>query len=437
MRAPARRTAAAAGCLAMTLALSGCGIFSKGVYNMPLPGGADVGSHPLTLSADFSDALDLVPQSSVKVDDVAVGRVTSITLGADEKSAHVSFVVNGDVHLPVGTTARLENTSLLGEKYVALQRPASATGGTMLTSGANLGPAQTSQAAEVEQVLGALSMVLNGGDIGQFQQISRELQQISTGRSGQIRESLEQIDGFVSTLSARRGAITSALDGLAGLSKTLNGQRDQIATALDGLSPGLKALSDQRPQLVAMLKALNRLSHVSVRTLHASQRDMVTDLKALDPILTQLAKSGSDLPNALQILLTYPFPDSVLDTIKGDYLNVFVLTNFRTLPTGCAAMGCAWPQLSASVATSTTSGSGTPSPLLLPPTSSARPGTPSPTLALPRPSTSAGAATPSTGGATGSPNSPAATQGGPPSDGGSPHISSDASASSSSTPGGE
>jgi len=274
----------------------------------------------------------------------------------------------------------------------------------MLVSGDNLGQALTSQAAEVEQVLGALSMVLNGGDIGQFQEISRELQKISTGRTGQIRSALRQIDGFVSVLNSRRGAITSALDGLDGLSRTLDGQRDQIATALDGLSPGLKVLSDQRPQLVAMLSALNRLSTVTVRTLNHSQRDIVTDLKTLNPILTQLARSGADLPNALQILLTYPFPDSVLGAIKGDYLNVFVLTNFRTLPAGCAAIGCSWPQVSPRVIYSGSGTRGPAAPLLLPPTSSAKPGSPSPTLLLPTATASGTAATPSLGSPSGEPS---------------------------------
>lgn len=416
--------------------VSGCSLLTAGVYNTPLPGGANVGSHPLKLSADFSDALDLVPQSSVKVDDVSVGRVTKITLGADEKSAHVSFLVNGDVHLPAGTTARLQTTSLLGEKYIALQRPATAAGGVDLTSGTNLGEAKTSQAAEVEQVLGALSMVLNGGDIGQFQQISRELQQISTGRDSQIRSSLRQINAFVSVLNSRRGAITDALDGLKGLSVTLDGQRDQIATALDGLSPGLKALSGQRPQLVAMLSALNKLSKVTVRTLNASQRDIVADFKALDPILTQLARSGADLPNALQILLTYPFPDSVLGAIKGDYLNAFVLTNFRTVPSGCKALGCRWPQVSPRVIAGGSARSGQYAPLLLPSTSSATPGSPSPTVLVPTPSgTPASSSSASSSGSpsVGTSHSPSA---GVPSSS-SPQSSSSASTDATTSTGGE
>src|SRR5664279_1206131 len=168
-----RRLAAVAA--TTTLLLGGCGVLSGGVYDTPLPGGADIGDHPVTLTADFSDVLDLVPQSSVKVNDIAVGRVSEIDLNPGGASAKVTLLVNGATALPAGTSARLEQTSLLGEKYVALVRPETPVVGPELVSGDEIGLAKTSQAAEVEQVLGALSLVLNGGGIGQFQEISREL----------------------------------------------------------------------------------------------------------------------------------------------------------------------------------------------------------------------------------------------------------------------
>ncbi len=328
-------------------ALSGCGLVSGGVYDTDLPGGADLGSDPVTLTADFSDALDLVPQSSVKVDNVEVGQVTSIDLNPDGRSARVELAVNRSVVLPEGTDARLQQTSLLGEKYVALVRPddskGSPTSGARLTDGSHLGVASTSQAAEVEEVLGSLSLVLNGGGVGQFQEISRELQSVSAGRPEEIKAFLRQISTFVSGLDDRKEALTATLDGLDRLGRVLEADKDKIVTAVEDLSPGMQVLVDQREDLVAMLESLDALSAVTVDTLDAAQADIVADFKALEPILAQLAKSGSDLPNALQILLTYPFPDSVLNAIRGDYFNVFISTNFRT-PSDCAAFACAWPQ---------------------------------------------------------------------------------------------
>lgn len=100
-----------------------------GIEDLPLPGGADLGPHPYTITADMKDVLSLVPRSAVKVNDVAVGRVTDIRLAGDGSwAARVTLRINGDVELPAGTSARLEQSSLLGEKYVQLVAPRNGTG---------------------------------------------------------------------------------------------------------------------------------------------------------------------------------------------------------------------------------------------------------------------------------------------------------------------
>ena len=63
------------------LLVAGCGQHGfTGLYNAPLPGGADLGDDPYRVTAQLADVLDLVPQASVKVNDVAVGRVSGIRL---------------------------------------------------------------------------------------------------------------------------------------------------------------------------------------------------------------------------------------------------------------------------------------------------------------------------------------------------------------------
>ena len=71
-----RFRAAIALLLGMTL-LTGCDF---DVYKLPLPGGTDTGDNPITVTVRFDDVLDLVPMSSVKVNDVSVGQVTDIEL---------------------------------------------------------------------------------------------------------------------------------------------------------------------------------------------------------------------------------------------------------------------------------------------------------------------------------------------------------------------
>jgi phospholipid/cholesterol/gamma-HCH transport system substrate-binding protein len=323
MRKPAVIKAAALAVAAITLAGCGSGGFN-GIYSLPLPGGASLGSHPYTVVAEFANVDDLVPQSAVRVNDVAVGRVSSIYLPPKSWTAHVRLVINGSVHLPANADAELEQSSLLGEWYVELSSPPGGIAEGRLSNGAVIPLTRTTGNATVEEVLGALSLLLNGGGIGQLHTITVELNDALSGNEPQIRSLLTQINDLASNLNAHRGDITQALDGLDQLSGTLSARNQQIGTVLDNLRPGLQVLSDQRNQLVTMLNALHTLTGVTVNTINKSKTDMVAELQALAPTLQQLAQAGQALPQSLQVLLTYPFTDQVLNDIKGDYLNTFL-----------------------------------------------------------------------------------------------------------------
>ncbi|WP_018653208.1 MCE family protein [Actinomadura flavalba] len=314
-----RRLAAAA--LAAALTTSGCGL---GVQNMPLPGGADVGSDPITVKAQFANVLNLVPQSAVKVNDVAVGRVTKVSLPSGGWTAEVTMLVNRKVKLPANSYAQLRQSSLLGEKYIQLAGPATAPTGA-LADGATIPPDRTNRNPEVEEVLGALSLLLNGGGLAQLRTITVEMNNALNGNEKQIKSLLGRLTTLTEDLDSNKRNITAALDGMAKLSSTMNARRAEIGTVLDDLAPGLKVLEEQRGELVRMLGSLERLSGVAVSTLKASKDDIVADLKALDPVLRKLADSGRDLPRALQVLLTFPFTDAVLPAVKGDYLNTYLV----------------------------------------------------------------------------------------------------------------
>ncbi|MEE1754028.1 MCE family protein [Streptomyces sp. SP18CS02] len=294
----------------------------SGIEQLPLPGGADLGDHPYEITADFADVLSLVPQSAVKVNDVAVGRVTAITLTGDDWSAKVTMRVNGDVRLPANAYAHLEQSSMLGEKYIQLYAPSRARG--TLGDGARIPATRTNRNPEVEEVFGALSMLLNGGGLQQIKTITTELGKALSGNETEVSTLLQRINTLVTSLDDNKSNITAALDGVNRLSATLATRKQDVGKILTGLSPGLKVLEKQRASLLTMLGALDTLSDVAVGTIDKSKADIIADLKALGPTLEALADSGTALPDSLQVLLTYPFTDEVLRGVKGDYLNVYL-----------------------------------------------------------------------------------------------------------------
>ena len=309
--------------VAAALALSACSSQFTGIYDLPLPGGADLGDHPYTVKAHFKDVLDLVPQSGVKVNEVPVGRVEDIQLAPDGWTAEVTMRVNGDVTLPANALAMLRQSSLLGEKYVELSSPPKGEAQGKLANDAVIPIERTNRNTDIEEVLGALSMLLNGGGVEQIQNITQELNAALEGKEPDLKSTLANLDTLVSTLDASKSEITRAIDGVNQLAGTLATEKDQLAGAIDSLGPGLQVLSDQRTQLVTMLQSLDSLSTVAVNTVNASQEDIVADLKALTPALQKLGEAGSDLPKSLQLLFTIPFSDEAVNGIKGDYFNLY------------------------------------------------------------------------------------------------------------------
>jgi phospholipid/cholesterol/gamma-HCH transport system substrate-binding protein len=328
MRRPMSRLTAAATMLA-TLALTGCGF--HGLYSAPLPGGADLGSHPYHVLIDFSDVLDLVPQSAVKVNDVTVGKVESVKLVG--WVAEVQVAVNSDVRLPANAYARIRQTSLLGEKFVSLSYPTDGEVAeeTPLAQAPHpgyayphIGIGRTGATPEIEEVLGALSLLLNGGGLEQIKTITHELDQALSGHTADVRSLLSQTSQLTTSLNTQKSRVLTAIDSLDDLARTLNRQKQVLAGALDTMPQAVKVLADEKSQFVTLLNSLDRLSTVAVQVVNGATDNFVAALKSLDPVMTQLTKAGDALPKSLELLATYPFPKTSVNGVRGDYTNLYI-----------------------------------------------------------------------------------------------------------------
>ena len=329
--------------------LSAC---DASVYSLPLPGGPDVGDDPMTVKVEFADVLDLVPQSTVKVNDVSVGKVTAIDLQGYQ--ALVTLELRRDVDLPGNAVAELRQTSLLGEKFVQLSAPAEGAIADRLEDGEVIPIERAGRNPEVEEVLGALSLLLNGGGVAQLKTITQELNLALEGREDSARSVLRNLRTFTGQLDDNKADIVDAIESLNRLAIAAEKQLPTIDKALEELPSALDSINRQRDDLVEMLAALNDLSDVAVDVIAASKDATITSLKRLNPVLTQLAASGDDFTNAFHVFLTYPFVDEVVgrdpqvarNLHMGDYTNLSItldvdLTSIpTTIPTTLPTEAC-------------------------------------------------------------------------------------------------
>lgn len=298
-----RRFVATAVAVVLTASLSACDFTP---YDLPLPGGAAVGDNPYSVTIEFEDALDLVPHSAVRVDDVAVGRVSDIELA--DWTARVTVLLDGDVELPTNAVATIRQSSLLGEKFISLAPPADPEG--QLADGDVITLEDSGRNPEIEEVLAAASLVLNGGSIDRTNTIVRELGAALDGNEENVKALIDNANAFIGELDANKAQILQTLEQVDRLAETTNAQEQQIVTALEELPEALDILEQQREDITTLMTELGGLGDVATRVVAESKDDVVANLQHLEPTLRNLADSEDALVEASSLLLSFPFPDA-------------------------------------------------------------------------------------------------------------------------------
>lgn len=302
----------------LVLALvTGCGY--HGASSLPLPGAiGGKGTYPITVVLD--DATNLVVKETCRSNDTVIGSVESVQLDKELK-ARVVCRIKDSVKLPANVVASLSETSLLGERFVALDPPVGAAATGTLTPGTVLPAGATHTDPDVEVVFGALSQVLNGGSLGSLETISRELNAALSGSD--LRGTLDSLHQVVARFNDHRDEIAASLVSLNRLAGQLARQRAVLADALDSIPGGLQVLERQRTRLVATLQRLSSLSRTAVPLIAATRANSVADLRHLAPVLSGLSKAGDDLALTLTRVATFPFPSTAMSTIRGDFAGMY------------------------------------------------------------------------------------------------------------------
>jgi phospholipid/cholesterol/gamma-HCH transport system substrate-binding protein len=309
----------ASACAALT-AVAGCTF--DGVNSIPLPGNAVAGGG-YTVTVELADAQNLVGNSPVKANNVTVGNIRKIE--NDGWHAKLTLAIVDDAVLPANIGAKLSQTSVLGSQYVELSVPPNEQPTGKLANGAVIPLARTSQYASTEEVLSALSLVLNGSGLQQVRTITGELDDVIGGREDSVHSLIGNLSSFVGGLDAQRDDITRAIDSMDRLGAELAQQSATLDRGITSIQPALEVLRGQQAKLTQMLSAVGRFGDLATGVLHDSKDNLKTNLAQLAPTLQQLAAAGNDLPEALKIALTIPFPITTADRgIRGDYLNLFL-----------------------------------------------------------------------------------------------------------------
>lgn len=303
----------------------------RGLNSLPMPGTQGRGAGAFEIQAQLPDVNYIQQNSRVRVGDANVGTVTKI----ERQGWHalVTMRLNEDVDLPANATAKVGQTSLLGSLHIELAAPTTAAPQGKLRNGSLIPLAHAGNYPSTDQTLAALSLLLNGGGVGQIQDITAAFATAFAGKEKELRDLIEQIDQFVGRLDKQTGDIIAATDSFNNVVGQFAASRPVLDKALRTIPNALSVLANERDNLVAATDAFGKFSALAADSVNQTKANLVKELKAIGPVFESLANAGPDLTRSLDFFGTFPWPKSELaNWVRGDYGNltgIFDLTLSR------------------------------------------------------------------------------------------------------------
>lgn len=293
------RVGALAGVAALAVGLSGCTIGSAA---------------RIDTSAVFSDVGTLTAGAQVKLADVPVGSVTGVSL--DGARAKVTMSIQPSADVPANVTAKLERSSILGQRYIALALPAHPRG--RLRDGTPI--ARTAVVPTVEQVIGSGAEVFGAISTSDLAAIVTAGGQGLSGEAASLKEFLNDLSTVTAGYASHTAQIATVVDSLDQLGTTLASTAGADAQAITNLSQTAAVLAQESSQFETLLQSLDDLSRQGTTLLSNNLPQITEQLDALHAVAGQLATHQQDLAELLEYL---PAHDATMSqSTRNDFLQI-------------------------------------------------------------------------------------------------------------------
>lgn len=210
-----RRGILAATVTAVATLVSSCASIS--VNALPQPGRSSGASYDVVM--EFGNVLNLPERAKVVMDGTAVGTVTGIDLRSDH--VDVTTRIDSDVVIPDDTRATLQQSTVLGDIYLALERENSQPAATALSAGGRIPLAHTTSPPQLEDTLANLANFAGSGAVQRAQSSIIGINNVTPARRQDLRAMVSQVTTDLSNLSANIETVDTWLHGVAGTAQVM------------------------------------------------------------------------------------------------------------------------------------------------------------------------------------------------------------------------
>jgi virulence factor Mce-like protein len=315
--------------LLCAVVLSSCA--SLNANSLPEPGNSYSDGYDIVI--EFANVLNLPDRAKVVMDGTTIGVVERVALGRSD--VDVTARIDQSIHVPSDIRAVLQQATVLGDIYVALDRPstAAAGGGGPVPAGGRIPVAQTTSPPQLEDTLANLANFVASGSIQRIQSSIININRVTPERAGQVREIASQVSRDLSDLSGNIATVDQWLNGVSGTADVMARRIPQLqywfspagmlafnrvteaSVAISTLLPSIGSIYTGGFWLVPLLKSLGiavgavQKSKVAVESEYPAWRQLFTDMflpadkyPAMN-ITSVVAPDGRDITGNVQEVL--------------------------------------------------------------------------------------------------------------------------------------
>lgn len=269
--------------------------------------------------ADFVNASGLRAGDDVRAAGVKVGRIEAIELHG--KVARVTFTLSVAQPLTTETTLTLRYQSLLGQRYVAMERGEKP--GTAVAPGAVIPVSRTDPGFDLTALLNGFQPLFSTLQPEEVNQLSASIVAVLQGEGGTVEQLLAETAELTSRLADADTTVDQVLANLTPVLENLarNGDRmDQTVKELRALSEGL---AEQRDVIGSSLEGTQRLAAKMGDLIHEARPAIDRDILALK----EFARISVEKREAINSLFA-SMPDGGLGLARafsdGTWLNIYL-----------------------------------------------------------------------------------------------------------------
>jgi len=174
----------------------------------------------------FASVLNLPERAKVVLDGVTVGVVSKMALTSER--VDVTARVAHGVSIPADSHAVLQQATVLGDIYVALERPpANDAPAQALTAGGVIPVAHTTSPPQLEDTIASLANFFSSGSIQRVQNTIIRLNRVVPS-SDEVRTLTGRVQTDLSALSTNIDRVDQLLDGVSKTAAVVNGHIPEL-----------------------------------------------------------------------------------------------------------------------------------------------------------------------------------------------------------------